>query len=398
MEVWQNNAYVTVLVGGIAFMVLFLPYVVWAYRRFGQLSLRRLLGWAAVCVYFTGLAVYTLVPFPEDPQAFCADTHVGYNLHPFQFVSDITSQTAGMGLRTALTSTVVLQVVFNVVLFLPLGVLLHRYFRRGIIVTTLLGALISILIEITQLTGFFGVLPCAYRVADVDDVITNTLGTLIGALIAPLLLFWMPASRTLRSTRLEARPVTAWRRWIGMAVDGFLFSVIGGGTAICVLVVGRLLAWWPIEAQPEWIRPAGSLLALLMVFVIPSLTGRGGSLGERVAWLAPRWPVTDGEPGGDTHPGEEPGREPTSADRLDRGSVPRRLVRSLIVMGPSVLAQLVALAVTGTVINLLDAAASLAIAAAVIMVPFTRGHRSLSGVLTGAEFVDVRAGAALREQ
>ena len=87
MEVWQNNAFVTVLVGGVAFLVLFLPYVVWSFHRFGQLSFRRIIGWAAVCVYFTGLAVYTLVPFPEDPQAFCASTHVGYNLHPLEFIT-----------------------------------------------------------------------------------------------------------------------------------------------------------------------------------------------------------------------------------------------------------------------------------------------------------------------
>ena len=156
--------------------MLFLPYVVWSFHRFGQLSFRRIIGWAAVCVYFTGLAVYTLVPFPEDPQAFCASTHVGYNLHPLEFITDIRTQTAGMGLRSALTSAVVLQVVFNVVLFVPLGVLLHRYFRRGAITSTLIGLIMSVCIETTQYTGFFGLLPCAYRVADVDDVITNTAG------------------------------------------------------------------------------------------------------------------------------------------------------------------------------------------------------------------------------
>ncbi|WP_404908945.1 VanZ family protein, partial [Propionibacterium freudenreichii] len=75
-----------------------------------------------------------------------------------------------MGLRSALTSAVVLQVVFNVVLFVPLGVLLHRYFRRGVITSTLIGLIVSVCIETTQYTGFFGLLPCAYRVADVDDV------------------------------------------------------------------------------------------------------------------------------------------------------------------------------------------------------------------------------------
>ncbi|CEI49807.1 VanZ family protein [Propionibacterium freudenreichii] len=427
MEVWQNNAFVTVLVGGVAFLVLFLPYVVWSFHRFGQLSFRRIIGWAAVCVYFTGLAVYTLVPFPEDPQAFCASTHVGYNLHPLEFITDIRTQTAGMGLRSALTSAVVLQVVFNVVLFVPLGVLLHRYFRRGAITSTLIGLIMSVCIETTQYTGFFGLLPCAYRVADVDDVITNTAGTLIGALIAPLLLFWMPASRTLTSTRLVARPVTSMRRWVGMVVDGFLFYLIAASSSIAVLVAGRLLSWWPVEAEPEWISPAGDVVALLMVFVIPSLTGRGGSLGQRVVWLTPRWPAaadsgdgSGGSVGADSSGGTVGGGWPDDAapdggqmgggtyrgGSLDSGSASsglldsrtlangplwRRLARSLVVVGPLVATRVLQLFIGEPVSGALNALSTLVIVLAVVMVVPTRSHRSLSGWLTGADMVDSRS-------
>lgn len=380
MEVWQNNAFVTVLAGGIAFLVLFLPYVVWSFHRFGQLSFRRIVGWAAVCFYFTGLVVYTLVPFPEDPQAFCASTHVGYNLRPFEFIADIRTQTAGMGLRDALTSAVVLQVVFNVVLFMPLGVLLHRYFHRGVLVSTLVGLVVSICIEATQYTGFFGLLPCPYRVADVDDVITNTAGTLIGTLIAPLLLFWMPASRTLSSTRLVARPVTSMRRWIGMAVDGFLFYLIAASSSIAVLVAGRLLSWWPVEAEPEWISPAGDVVALLMVFVIPSLTGRGGSLGQRVVWLTPRWPAATAATGGRTDEGLRESK-----------LLGRRLLRSLVVVGPLVATRVLELFVGEPVSGALNALSTLVILLAVVMVVPTRSHRSFSGWLTGADMVDSRS-------
>ena len=82
----------------------------------------------------------------------------------------------------------VLQVAFNVVLFVPFGVILRRYFNRSVLVTILLGAVTSLLIELTQLTGLWFFYPCAFRTADVDDLITNTLGTILGAVLAPVLL------------------------------------------------------------------------------------------------------------------------------------------------------------------------------------------------------------------
>ncbi len=53
----------------------------------------------------------------------------------------------------------------------------------------------------------WGIYECAYRLADVDDLITNTLGALIGALIAPLVLWFMPQRRELRAARDQSRPV-----------------------------------------------------------------------------------------------------------------------------------------------------------------------------------------------
>ncbi len=50
----------------------------------------------------------------------------------------------------------------------------------------LIGAALSCLIEFTQYTGLFGLVPCTYRVVDIDDVITNTLGTYLGVRLLPL--------------------------------------------------------------------------------------------------------------------------------------------------------------------------------------------------------------------
>lgn len=66
----------------------------------------------------------------------------------------------------------------------PLGFLARAVFKRGLFTSTLIAFSVSFAIELTQLTGLWGYYPCAYRIFDVDDLITNTLGGLIGATIA----------------------------------------------------------------------------------------------------------------------------------------------------------------------------------------------------------------------
>jgi glycopeptide antibiotics resistance protein len=73
------------------------------------------------------------------------------------------------------------QVVLNTLLFVPLGVLV---WRRTVRQAALLGFGVSLLIEITQLTGNFGTAPFVYRIFDVDDLMTNTAGAALGWILA----------------------------------------------------------------------------------------------------------------------------------------------------------------------------------------------------------------------
>ena len=121
MSEWVDNAWLSTGLGALAFVVLLVPGLVWQYRRHGAWSPSRMLGWAMVCLYFAALFVYTLLPLPEDGASWCAAHTVRANVRPFAFLEDIRRETAGLSLRAALRSAVVLQVVFNVVLFVPWG-------------------------------------------------------------------------------------------------------------------------------------------------------------------------------------------------------------------------------------------------------------------------------------
>ena len=232
MSVWMDNAQTSLYIGIAVFFVLSIPGLIWQYVKYGQFTARRMIGWLAVCVYGSALVVYTFMPLPPNGAAWCAQHTVGSNAQPFAFVSDIRRETSGMSLTQAAHSPVVLQVVFNVVLFVPFGVIHRRYFGRGVLLTTTTGLLTSLAIETLQYTGLLGIYPCAIRVADVDDVMTNTLGALVGAVLAPAFLWWMPSAKRASEKRLQPRNVTAWRRWTGMAIDAALFFILSAGISV----------------------------------------------------------------------------------------------------------------------------------------------------------------------
>ncbi len=381
MHYWRQNLEMSLILGAAVFMAMFIPGLMWQYWRHGQFNFRRMIGWAGVCVYTTALFVYTLMPLPSNGIAWCAEHHVRSNFTPFGFISDIQRETIGMSTAQTLRSNVVLQVVFNVVLFVPFGVIMRRYFGRGIVFTTLAGLVTSAFIESSQYTGLFGIYPCAIRVADVDDLIMNTAGALIGALLAPLLLWWMPSGRQLAAKRLAPRRVTAARRWTGILLDATLFLGIQMGTTV-VLFMGRwLLAGNTATDGASWEPAVAAGVALVVVFVGPALTGRGASAGQKIVWLTPKWVSRDG-----TH--------------LTDGNLALRIARSLVVAGPYVASELVAstdssttastATATSTWSGMLGIVSILAILLAIVMVLGSRTHRSLSGWLTGAVFVDSR--------
>jgi len=88
--------------------------------------------------------------------------------------------TAGMGLRRFFT-TVYAQLFFNVAMFIPLGFFTAGCLRWGLRATALSGFALSSFIELSQLTGNWGLAGFTYRTFDVDDIVNNTAGAVLGA-------------------------------------------------------------------------------------------------------------------------------------------------------------------------------------------------------------------------
>jgi len=160
-------------------------------------------------LYLAGLLIFTLLPLPSDPVAACAAIIHWDNFTPFgSFVAVADQFRDGESLRGTLYA---LSILLNIALFVPLGALAETTWRirrmrrapegapadgsrlarsiphRRVLAWVAIGCVVSCLIELTQYTGLFGVVPCTYRVVDIDDVIMNTLGTYAGVRLLPFM-------------------------------------------------------------------------------------------------------------------------------------------------------------------------------------------------------------------
>lgn len=329
-------AVVAVFGGVVLALLLLVPFVFRSYRRRGELGFGPALLAFGFLVYGLALVAYTMLPIPQVDDAWCA-THAAHpQLRPLAFLDDIRKYPG------VVHNPAVQQVLFNIALFVPLGAYARRWW-----VALAAGFGVSLLIELTQLTGNWFLFPCAYRLFDVDDLLANTVGAAFGVLLAPLL------RRVRGRSDLPAdapRPVTTGRRLLGMLVDLVAVFLLGGVLA----TVTGLLADAPVAvnaAVSTWVP------ATLLLF----LPGLGGAtLGQRAVRL--RRTRRDGTPPGP------------------------RLVLALLFGGfgywvLSGLGQLIPIA--GTLSGLLLFASG-------VLAWRPRSHRGLSGLLSGLHITDAR--------
>ncbi len=173
---FSNSFLLAILFWPFLALALTLPVLIAQYRRYNKLLFRRALAIYAMMLYGLALISFTLYPMPDNPAEFCQAYHLLPQLNPLQFISDIGSD----GVRA------ILQLGMNVVFFVPLGVFAHLLFNWRMRTVLLVGLGVSLLIETAQLTGGFGMYPCGYRLFDIDDLILNTMGALVGYGLARL--------------------------------------------------------------------------------------------------------------------------------------------------------------------------------------------------------------------
>ena len=231
---------------------------------------------ASFIIYMITAWFLTLLPLPSmDTLATMPKVH--HNFKPFLFLSHFF-QKSGFQLKspstwvTAFKSPYFYSPAFNVLLTLPFGIYLRKYFNRSLFTTFLLGFLLSFFYELTQYTGIYGLYPQAYRIGDIDDIILNTFGTVLGYVITPII------SRLLPTPEKEGIPVEKQlnvgliRRTLAYTIDLFLVKTFQ--TIISITMGVFQLSF----SYQKFIGPL--VLYSLYFFLLPYLT-KGETLGQK---------------------------------------------------------------------------------------------------------------------
>lgn len=179
------------------------------------------------------MIMYFLVILPLPTIDFVKELTTPFTqLKPFQFIIDFLNS-SGFVLNDfstylrALKDPTCYTVLFNIFLFVPLGIYLRYYFKCSFLKTITICFGISLFFELTQLSGLYGIYPRPYRLFDVDDLMINTLGGLVGYFITPILYIFLPSRDKLDELSYEkGKRVSHFRRLVGFCIDLFLVFFI----------------------------------------------------------------------------------------------------------------------------------------------------------------------------
>ena len=211
----------------VASFMLTLPILAYLYHRDGRLKFVSVASTYLAVLYVMGLGCFTLYPLPSGSSGLGITRGIPWQLNPLAFVGDIA--------REGISA--VPQIVFNVVLFVPLGFIAGRLVRLGFWKTVALGFAVSFLIEAAQGTGLFGIYPFSYRTADVDDLIYNTLGACVGWWMTSMLARVLPPGALAPEGEVTHAPGFIRRCvafWLDMLLVGLVIMVLS--TAIFYLL------------------------------------------------------------------------------------------------------------------------------------------------------------------
>ncbi len=110
---------------------------------------------------------------------------------------------------------------------MPFGIYLRYYFKRSWSQVLLWAFILSLFFELSQLTGLYGLYPKAYRIFDVDDLITNTFGALFGCLVTPIFSLFMPSRDKIDDLSYQKGLIVSYtRRFFALMIDWSIIIVL----------------------------------------------------------------------------------------------------------------------------------------------------------------------------
>lgn len=255
----------------IAFL-LTIPFLIYQYRKYGAIPILKSTIFYSLILYL--ICAYFLVVLPLPPiEEVSKMTGNTAQLTLFKFIKDILI-TVNFDIKSfgdilkIFKSSTVYTVLFNLVLTLPFGVYLRYFFKKKWYQSLEYSFLLSLFFELTQLSGLYGIYPRPYRLFDIDDLLINTIGGLLGHGITPLLTFFLPTISELEEKSYQkGTKVTLLRRIIAATIDMLFIIIISA--VLKILLYGTIFSEYYI------------MIALFIYYIPFPIFSDGQTLGKK---------------------------------------------------------------------------------------------------------------------
>lgn len=233
-------------------------------------------------LFFLAIALgLVLLPFPSFSEAFCLQrSQLGYwQLTPFNIFNDIQDYAQRKqlhGLMGVLYNRAVLQGVFNIFLILPLGFIGALIFNWSFKKALIVGLLTTLSFEVTQGSGLFGLVPCPYRLFDVDDLWLNTLGFILGW--AFTLMFRESFNEWVNNgNKSLASPMDLVKRLVALVIDIVVLIILMFSTNWNFDVVAQFASQFSINKSVLGVS-VNTLISIMYFVIVPYLF-KGKTIG-----------------------------------------------------------------------------------------------------------------------
>lgn len=254
-------------------------FFIYEYRKYGTFILTRAIVLYSFVFYLLCAYFLVILPLPTK-EAVAQMTGPKMELHLFATWEHFRQNTVLVlsdpsTYLPAMRQSVFLEPVFNLLLIVPFGIYLRYYFRFSFIKTVIASFCLSLFFELTQLSGLYFIYPRPYRLFDVNDLLTNTLGGALGFIIEPVFTFMLPTRARMDEISYEkGKTVSLTRRLVAYLIDWGFLSVL---TFIITLLLQAAFKIGSITSSGGWIF----IEVILYFMLVPYLTN-GRTLGKRI--------------------------------------------------------------------------------------------------------------------
>lgn len=271
--VYLNTFKTAFLLFPIVALLITIPFIIIEYHKYGSINKLRTLIIYSFILYLMNIYFLVILPLPSIDYVKNLSTPK-YQLVPFRFIIDFINGSGFIFTKPstylgALKSSSFYTVIFNIFMTIPFGMYLRYYFQCDLKKTIKYSFLLSLFFELTQATGLYFIYPRSYRLFDVDDLMMNTLGGIIGYFLMGKIKFLPTRTSIDLKTQKDALNVSGLRRITLFLLDLVIYTVISG----LILIIMHLFNF-------DKYNNIGLFLTFIIYYIFIPFWKKGKTLGS----------------------------------------------------------------------------------------------------------------------